>query len=163
MRSRGEVMGIGETFPVAFAKSQIAAGTILPYQGKIFVSVSDRCKSRVAPIVKKIAACGYEVLSTPGTAGALIAAGIPVTKLNQVHLGHPNVVDYILNGDVQLIVNTPSGKGARTDEGKIRALATAHGVPCLTTLESAEAAALAMEAMHAQEEPLEVAVAPLQR
>ena len=163
MRSTGEVMGIGETFPVAFAKSQIAAGTILPYQGKIFVSVSDRCKSRVAPIVKKIAACGYEVLSTPGTAGALIAAGIPVTKLNQVHLGHPNVVDYILNGDVQLIVNTPSGKGARTDEGKIRALATAHGVPCLTTLESAEAAALAMEAMHAQEEPLEVAVAPLQR
>ena len=90
-------------------------------------------------------------MATRGTAEKIEAAGIRVQRLMKLSQGHPNVLDYILNGDLCLIVNTPSGKGARTDEGRIRAAAVSHGIPCITTLQAADAAVLAMEALRQEE------------
>lgn len=148
MKSTGEVMGISDRFSVAFAKSQIAAGTILPMSGKIFISVADRNKVHIAEIARRLEKMGYEILATKGTADRLEAAGIRVERLKKIQEGHPNILDHILNGTVKLVINTPSGKGARTDEGRIRAKAIAHGVPCITTIPAAEAAVRAMEALH---------------
>ena len=147
MKSTGEVMGVAEEFPIAFAKSQIAAGTLLPRQGRIFVSMNDRSKAQFVPLARRLAAMGFELLATTGTARCLEAAGINVRRVKKLQEGHPNLIDYMLNGEVQLVFNTPSGKGARTDEGRIRAAAVARGVPCVTTLQAAEAAVSAMEAL----------------
>ncbi|MBN1853980.1 MAG: carbamoyl-phosphate synthase large subunit [Pirellulales bacterium] len=155
MKSTGEVMGISERFSIAFAKSQLAAGTVLPRSGKIFISVIDRHKPRIVELARDLAAMDYELLATPGTAAAIESAGIAVTRLKKIQeCSHPNLLDYLKDGDVDLIMNTPAGKGARTDEGKIRAAAVARGVPCLTTLQAATAAVRAMQAL--REEPMEV-------
>ena len=146
MRSTGEVMGIDDTFPVAFAKSQIAAGNVLPESGKVFISLSARHKSQVVALGEDLHALGFEVLATTGTAERLKDSGVPVTVVRKLAEGQPNLIDYLKNGDVQLILNTPSGKGARTDEGKIRAAAVQAGVPCITTIDAARAAVDAMKA-----------------
>lgn len=146
MRSTGEVMGVSETFEMAFAKSQLAAGTVLPEQGNIFISLSSRQKEGVIEIGRALHDLGFSLLATSGTADRLESGGIPVTRMRKIAEGHPNLIDYIKNDDVQLIINTPSGKGARTDEGKIRAIAVQHGIPCITTLTAATAAIGAMEA-----------------
>jgi carbamoyl-phosphate synthase large subunit len=151
MKSTGEVMGISERFPVAFAKSQIAAGTLLPRSGRVFISVADRAKHLAVDVARRLERMGYELLATRGTARRLEEAGIRVERLKKVQEGHPNVLDYMLNGQLELVLNTPSGKGARTDEGKIRAAAVAHGIACLTTIQAAEAAVRAMEAMREEE------------
>jgi len=151
MKSTGEVMGIAPRFPIAFAKSQIAANTLLPRSGKIFVSVADRHKPAVVDLARRLEAMGYELLATRGTARVLQEAGIKVTALKKIQEGHPNAVDFMLNGELKLVMNTPSGKGARTDEGKIRAAAVARGVACLTTIQAAEAAVLAMETIRQME------------
>ena len=148
MRSTGEVMGISERFPIAFAKSQLAAGVVLPEPGgKIFVSVARRHKEHAVQLAERLAALGHELLATDGTAARLRDAGIDVTVVKKIAQGHPNLLDYLIDGNVSLILNTPSGKGARTDEGRIRAAAVQHGVPCITTIQAAEAAVAAMEAM----------------
>ena len=147
MRSTGEVMGISDKFPLAFAKSQIAAGTVLPDTGKIFLSLSGRHKDSVGPLGKSLIDLGFDLLATSGTAARLEADGVKVTRVKKIAEGHPNLIDYLKNGDVQLIMNTPSGKGARTDEGKIRAAAVQFGVPCITTLDAADAAVNAMRAL----------------
>ena len=147
MKSTGEVMGVSRYFSIAYAKSQIAAGTALPRSGRIFISVADRNKHQIVHLAQRLQSMGYELLATKGTADRLEQAGVKVIRLKKIKEGHPNVVDYILNGDIQLIINTPSGKGARTDEGQIRALAIAQGIPCITTISAAEAAVKAMEAM----------------
>jgi carbamoyl-phosphate synthase large subunit len=90
---------------------------------------------------------GFELIATSGTARALIAAGIPVETVKKLQEGHPNLLDHLIDGRVQLIFNTPRGKGARTDEGRIRAASVLHGVPCITTLPAAEACVRAMEGM----------------
>jgi carbamoyl-phosphate synthase large subunit len=154
MRSTGEVMGISERFPLAFAKSQIAAGTVLPESGNVFISMSSMHKDSVIVLAKQIRELGFNILATSGTAARIEEAGIPVTRVKKIVEGNPNLLDYLKNGEVQLILNTPSGKGARTDEGKIRAAAVQAGVPCITTLAAAEAAAGAMAAL--REESLEV-------
>jgi carbamoyl-phosphate synthase large subunit len=154
MRSTGEVMGVSERFPLAFAKSQIAAGTVLPESGNVFISMSAMHKESVIVLAKQIRELGFNILATSGTAARIEEAGIPVTRVKKIVEGNPNLLDYLKNGEVQLILNTPSGKGARTDEGKIRAAAVQAGVPCITTLAAAEAAAVAMAAL--REEPLEV-------
>jgi carbamoyl-phosphate synthase large subunit len=151
MKSTGEVMGISESFPIAFAKSQIAAGTVLPQSGKVFISVTNRSKEHVADLARRLERMGFELLATRGTARRLEEAGVRVQALMKLQEGHPNVLDYMVDGDLQLVINTPGGKGARTDEGKIRAAAVSHGVPCITTIEGATAAVGAMEALLTEE------------
>ncbi len=155
MRSTGEVMGISEVFSMAFAKSQLAAGTVLPQSGKIFISLSARHKDDVAGLGQSLVELGFDLLATEGTALRLQEAGIAVTTIKKIAEGHPNLIDYLKNDDVQLILNTPSGKGARTDEGKIRAAGVQHGVPCITTLAAAEAAVRAMKVMRESEMEVE--------
>jgi carbamoyl-phosphate synthase large subunit len=151
MRSTGEVMGSSERFSIAFAKSQLASGTVLPKSGTIFLSVAARAKDQMVDLGRRLTKMGYKLMATQGTAERLEAGGIPVERINKVQEGHPNLLDYLVDGRIQLILNTPSGKGARTDEGKIRSAAVAHGVPCITTIQAADAAVLAMEALRNEE------------
>jgi len=155
MRSTGEVMGVSERFSIAFAKSQLAAGVLLPKEGNIFVSVAQRGKEQIAPLARRLADMGYQILATEGTAAVLGEAGIPSRPVKKLKEGHPNLIDFLADGQVSLIMNTPRGKGARTDEGRIRAAAVAHGVPCLTTIKAVEAAVRAMEAMRGEEMTVE--------
>ena len=150
MRSTGEVMGISETFPIAFAKSQIAAGVFLPETGNVFLSVSSRHRGPIPQIAGHLHRMGYTLLATSGTANEIIKAGLPVTRVKKLAEGNPNLIDYLKNDNVSLIINTPNGKGARTDEGRIRAAAVQFGVPCITTVAAAEAAVQAMEAMRTE-------------
>ena len=145
MRSTGEVMGIGSTFGLAFAKSQIAAGNRLPVGGTVFFSLADRDKSSGLGAARQFAALGFDLAATSGTAAMLVAAGIPVAtvvaKVGESHPGVVDAVDLIAGGQVQLVVNTPRGRGPRADGLHIRATALAHMVPCLTTVAAARAAA----------------------
>ena len=154
MRSTGEVMGAGPTFPIAFAKSQIAAGTIIPDAGQIFLSVADRHKSASVELAKRLIELGYSILSTSGTAKVLEEAGVEVERVKKIKEGHPNLLDHLIDQRVAMIFNTPKGKGARTDEGKIRAAAVQTGVPCITTLQAAKAVVRGIAAM--RDQPLEV-------
>jgi carbamoyl-phosphate synthase large subunit len=148
MRSTGEVMGIDDSFPLAFAKSQMAASSALPQatDGQVFISVAERDKHEVIPIARGLAEMGYKLIATRGTAKMLRAAGIAVEEVNKLQQGRPNLIDYMKNKQIALIINTPSGKGARTDEGKIRSAAVANGVTCITTLSAAHAAVEACRA-----------------
>ena len=151
MRSTGEVMGTSERFSIAFAKSQLAAGTVLPSEGTIFISVAPPAKEHMVGLAKRLAAMGYKLMATDGTARRLEEAGIQVQQVKKLQEGQPNLLDYLVDGAIQLIMNTPSGKGARTDEGKIRSAAVARGVPCITTIQAADAAVRAMEALRNEE------------
>jgi carbamoyl-phosphate synthase large subunit len=151
MRSTGEVMGIDDSFPMAFAKSQIGANSALPASGTIFLSVADRDKKDVIPIARTLVEMGYRLVSTQGTAQALQQAGVRVDIVPKLQEGRPNLIDYMKNDQISLVINTPSGKGARTDEGKIRAAAVAHGVTCITTLAAAQAAVEACRALRERE------------
>jgi carbamoyl-phosphate synthase large subunit len=113
--------------------------------------VADRDKADVVPIARALADMGYRLISTRGTATALRSAGVTVLELPKIQEGRPNLIDYMKNGQVDLVINTPSGKGARTDEGKIRAAAVAHGVTCITTLAAADAAVEACKALREHE------------
>ncbi|MFV2069759.1 MAG: carbamoyl phosphate synthase large subunit, partial [Pirellulales bacterium] len=150
MRSTGEVMGVSDAFSIAFAKSQLAAGVALPGKGTIFVSVANRAKQGIIPLARRLQAMGYDLLCTHGTASMLENAGVTTRVVKKLQEGHPNLIDLLKDGKVALIMNTPLGKGARTDEGRIRAAAVAYGVPCLTTIDAARAAVQAMEALRSQ-------------
>ncbi len=145
MRSTGEVMGIDVDFPTAFAKSQAAAGSALPTSGKIFISVADRDKHQVILPVRRLFQLGYEILATAGTASILKRHGIPV-RIVRKHSGDdqapagPTIVDLILNGEVDVVVNTPSGSSARKDGYEIRAATTAADAPIFTTIAQLSAA-----------------------
>lgn len=147
MKSTGEVMGISRHFPMAFAKSQLAAGTVLPTSGCIFLSVADRDKGRIAPIARQLDEMGYRLIATRGTAQVLRQAGIRVEQIKKIQEGHPNLIDLMRNGDVHLIMITPTGKGAHTDEGRIRAAAVRYSIPYLTTIRAMEAAVQAMQTL----------------
>ncbi len=151
MKSTGEVMGVSERFSIAFAKSQLAAGVVLPQTGKIFISVAKPAKNHVAELCQRLAAMGFQLVATEGTARRLDEAGVQVQRVKKLQEGHPNLLDYLKDGEIQMIINTPSGKGARTDEGRIRAAAVARGVPCITTIQAADAVVRAMEALHGEE------------
>ncbi|MGL6193309.1 MAG: carbamoyl-phosphate synthase large subunit [Thermoguttaceae bacterium] len=148
MRSTGEVMGSGENFAEAFAKSQIAAMTPLPMKGNIFISVNDKDKSKLSKIASSLVKMGYILFASAGTARVIDESGIPVVRLRKIAEGHPNILDFMINGEVNLIINTPKGKGARTDEGKIRAAAVIQNIPCVTTIQAAQATVHAMESLH---------------
>jgi carbamoyl-phosphate synthase large subunit len=158
MRSTGEVMGISDDFAIAFNKSQIAAGTLLPETGNVFLSIAARQRPGIDRVARQLHDMGYKLLATTGTATEIEKAGIPVTRIKKLAEGHPNLIDYLKNDDVSLIINTPSGKGARTDEGRIRAAAVQFGVPCITTLSAGK---IAVEAMQVAKEK-EMSVLSLQ-
>ena len=141
MRSTGEVMGIGATFTEAFAKAQRGARQALPRSGTVFLSVRDEDKPRVARLAADIHAAGLDIVATGGTAKAVAAAGIPVREVNKISDGPPHVADLILGGEVAMVVCTPSGRGDRADGAIIRRAAVRAGVPCITTIEAAEAGA----------------------
>ncbi|MFB3891597.1 MAG: carbamoyl-phosphate synthase large subunit [Phycisphaerae bacterium] len=149
MRSTGEVMGIDRNFGLAFAKSQMAAGMTLPLTGTVFLSVNDADKQYVAAVAKSLAAMGFDLVATGGTCRMIEAAGVKCRRIYKLNEGRPNIADLITNREVQLIINTPTTRGPRTDEGKIRAMATLHNVPLITTITGAEAAVTAIEALRA--------------
>jgi carbamoyl-phosphate synthase large subunit len=147
MKSTGEVMGVAESFPAAFAKAQAAAGMPLPPEGVAFLSVCDTDKSAATILAQRLVNLGFSLRATAGTARALQSLGVPATPIAKVAEGVPNVVDLIETGEVDLVVNTPYGRGARSDGAEIRRAALRRGVPCITTLAGASAAVSAIEAL----------------
>jgi len=147
MRSTGEVMGVSDEFPVAFNKSQIAAGVFLPSSGNVFLSIALRHRAGITDMARQLHEMGYKLLATSGTALELERANIPVVRVKKLAEGNPNLIDYLKNDEVSLIINTPNGKGARTDEGRIRAAAVQFGVPCITTVAAGRMAVEAMSVM----------------
>lgn len=147
MRSTGEVMGIASQFGLAFAKAQLAAGQQLPISGRIFISVSDLYKSNIVPIAQSLYQLGFEIVATRGTAAAISSAGIPTILVNKVSEGRPNLVDRIKNGEIQLVINIPSGRTSRGDDQLIRRAAVNYNVPVVTTVSGAKATASAIAAL----------------
>src|SRR3984957_15982976 len=144
MRSTGEVMGIALDFPTAFAKAQAAAGAVLPDSGTVFLTVADGDRAAAIGIATMLHDLGFRIIATRGTAQALERMGIPATRINKIQDGSPHVVDWIERGDVDLVINTPTGSGARADGYEIRAAAGARGIPCITTMSGAMAATRAI-------------------
>jgi carbamoyl-phosphate synthase large subunit len=153
MRSTGEVMGIARDFPTAFAKAQAAAGVPLPRTGTAFITVTDEDKTAAAGIAQTLHDNGFRILATRGTAEAISRMGVPVQTLNKLGEGSPHVVDWIERGEVDLVVNTPTGVGARSDGWEIRRAAVGHGIPCLTTLAAGASAARAIARAQRDGEP----------
>jgi carbamoyl-phosphate synthase large subunit len=146
MKSTGEVMGIAADFEMAFAKSQIGAGTTMPQEGTLFVSVKDSDKDAIVPAVEAMLDLGFEVVATGGTHDHLAARGLKVTKVNKVAQGRPHIVDRIVDGDVQIIFNTTEGWQSLKDSQSIRATALNRKVPYVTTVAAAQAMARAIRA-----------------
>ncbi|MDR1647718.1 MAG: carbamoyl-phosphate synthase large subunit [Zoogloeaceae bacterium] len=147
MKSTGEVMGVGKTFAEAFVKSQLAAGVTLPRQGKVFLSVKDSDKAKAVDVARSLAAAGFTVVATRGTAAAIAAAGIPVEAVNKVTEPRPHVVDMIKNNEIALIINTVEEKRqAVSDSRSIRVSGLQARVAMYTTLWGAEAAAIGIAA-----------------
>ncbi len=151
MRSTGEVMGIDVDFGSAFLKSQLAADNGLPSGGAVFLTVNDSDKPTMLPLAQRFAQMGFRLFATQGTAAFLTAAGISVEPVNKLQQGHPHGVDLILNGEVQLLVNTPMGKGAHSDDERLRQAAIANRIPYTTTLSAATAACEAIAARQSRE------------
>jgi carbamoyl-phosphate synthase large subunit len=140
MKSTGEVMGIDANFGLAFAKSQMAAGSALPLGGTVFLSVNDRDKQRIAPVAKKLLDLGFKLISTRKTCAYLKSQGFAVEEVAKIGEGRPDMVDIIKNKQVDLIINTPKGTRSRSDGYVIRQNALIHNVPFITTFFGAEAA-----------------------
>jgi carbamoyl-phosphate synthase large subunit len=146
MRSTGEVMGIARDFPTAFAKAQAAAGAGLPSGGTAFITVADRDKPAATGLATVLHDLGFRIIATRGTTQAIRKMGIPCEAINKIGEGSPHVVDWIERGDVDLVINTPIGTGARADGYEIRTAAIARGIPCITTMAGGIAAARAISA-----------------
>ncbi|MDO8349358.1 MAG: ATP-grasp domain-containing protein, partial [Planctomycetota bacterium] len=158
MKSTGEVMGIADKFGAAFAKAMVGAGNTLPREGKVFVSVRDEDKRFIVPLIDRLHGLGLEIVATGGTARALQNAGIPVQRVFKIHEGRPHVLDMIMNREVRLIINTPSGRRERSDDRLIRSASVNHRIPCITTMAAAAASIQGLESW--LKKPL--AVRPLQ-
>ncbi|MFZ9837414.1 MAG: carbamoyl-phosphate synthase large subunit [Opitutaceae bacterium] len=159
MRSTGEVMGLDEDLGVAFAKAQAAAKPGLPTSGNVFLSVKDADKPRAIGLARELAALGFTIHSTGGTAKALTEAGVAVRKIAKIQEGRPTAIDLIKNGEIQLVINTPAGMIPRRDENSIRAAALARNVCIMTTLTGAAAAVQGIRALREKH----VGVRPIQR
>jgi carbamoyl-phosphate synthase large subunit len=146
MKSTGEVMGVAQDFPTAFGKAQSAAGVELPSGGTVFITVTDNDKAAATHLATRFCDLGFRIVATGGTAQAISRMGVPVERINKIQEGSPNVVDYIERGEVDLVVNTPTGSGARADGYEIRSAATRRGIPCVTTMTGASAAVRAIGA-----------------
>jgi len=154
MRSTGEVMGIDTKFGRAFAKAQIAAGTILPRGGTAFISVRDEDKPGVLPAARMLRDCGFRIAATGGTARFLTSQGVPADAVPKINEGRPHVADLIRNGEIALVINTPLGAQSKADSYYIRRAALVYNVPYFTTVAAARAAAHAIA--HLIEEGLTV-------
>ncbi len=154
MRSTGEVMGIDVDFGRAYAKAELAASQKLPLTGKVFVSTSDRDKQAVVPVVRDLIALGFKIIATSGTQKVLEEHGLVVESVLKLHEGRPNVLDIIKNGQIQLIINTPSGEEAQADGKLIRRTALVYKIAMVTTIAGAKATAAAIKSLQSQ--PLEV-------
>jgi len=138
-------MGIGSSFAEAFAKSQLAAGVVMPRSGKAFISVRDADKHKAVAVGRDLVALGFEMLATSGTAKALERAGVPCDKVNKVGEGRPHIVDMIKNDDISFIINTTEGKQAIADSYAIRREALQHKVTYTTTMTGAQATCIALK------------------
>jgi len=149
MKSTGEVMGVASDYPAAFGKAQDAAGALLPTSGSVFISVTDGDKPAATQLAASLHDLGFRVLATGGTAGAIRRMGVPVERIKKLSEGSPNVVERIEAGEVDLVINTPTGSGARADGHEIRRAAVGRGIPCITTMSGASAAQRAIRARRA--------------
>jgi carbamoyl-phosphate synthase large subunit len=140
MRSTGEVMGIADSFGSAFAKAQLSAGNGLPLSGAIMITVNDRDKPTVTPIARRFHEMGFKLMATDGTARYLRQRAIPAERLLKVHEGRPNGIDLAVNGEIQMLINTPLGKHAQRDDYSLRQAAIANHIPYTTTMSAASAA-----------------------
>jgi carbamoyl-phosphate synthase large subunit len=147
MKSTGEVMGISLDFGIAFAKSQMASGFRIPTEGTVFISVNDHDKGGVLPHARALAGMGFRILATRGTAEFLTREGVATDMVFKVNEGRPNIVDFIKDGKIAIVLNTPLGKESFFDDGAIRKSATLHGVLAVTTLTGAAATVRAIEAV----------------
>jgi carbamoyl-phosphate synthase large subunit len=150
MRSTGEVMGIADSFGMAFAKAQASADGALPLSGSVCVTVNDSDKPTVTPIVRRFHELGFRIFATAGTARYLRARGIPAERVLKVHEGRPNTVDLIVSGQIQLLINTPLGKLTQLDDYTLRRSALQHRVPYTTTMSAASAACDAIIALRSR-------------
>lgn len=154
MKSTGEVMGSAENFGYAMAKAQIAAGMALPLAGTVLLTVNSNDKKAMVNIARDFGSLGFSLIATQGTAACLRQAGLQVSNIFKVNEGRPNIIDFIKNKRIQLIVNTPMGRKSHFDELAIRRAAVQYSVPCITTLSGAAAAAAGIRAL--QRETLSV-------
>ncbi len=150
MRSTGEVMGIADSFGMAFAKAQMSVDGGLPLSGAVFVTVNDSDKPAVVPITRRFHEMGFRIIATEGTAKYLRARGIPSARVLKVHEGRPNAVDLLVSGQVQLLINTPLGKLTQRDDYTLRRVALQHRVPYTTTMSAAAAASDAIIALRSR-------------
>jgi carbamoyl-phosphate synthase large subunit len=150
MRSTGEVMGLDRSLPIAMAKAWMSVGTMLPTEGNVFLSVRESDKHHVIEIARQLVSMGFTVFTTDGTHQHLLTYSVDTEPLRKISEGaRPNILDKLANGEIQLIINTPTRKGARTDEGHIRATAVRAGVPMATTITGARAVVQAIAALRA--------------
>jgi len=147
MKSTGEVMGIDSSFGKAFYKSQLAANQNLPLKGKIFISVKNADKRDMVFIAKRLSDMNFELLATKGTYKALRSNNIKVRLVGKINEGDTHILDLIKRGELKLVINTPSGQSGQSDMKLIRSSAVMHGVPCITTLQGAQAAVNGIEAI----------------
>jgi carbamoyl-phosphate synthase large subunit len=159
MHSTGEVMGIGESFGEAYAKAMTAAGTELPQKGTAFISVNQIDKGQAVVLARKLSRLGFDLMATVGTAARLREVGLECATVFKVNEGRPNVADYIKQGDIALVINTPLGRASHYDEQAIRRAALQYNVPCVTTMTGAQAL---VEALTARATTKEITVQPLQ-
>jgi len=147
MRATGEVMGIADSFGLAFYKAQSAAGSKLPLEGNVLLTVSDKDKKDVLPIAQKIKKLGFNILATESTCKFLNENKVPSAEIKKLHEGRPNIVDAIKNKEIQLVINTPMGKSSKVDDSYIRIMAIQHKIPYITTIAGAQASVEGIEAM----------------
>jgi len=168
MRSTGEVMGIDKTFPLAYAKSQFAANSNIPLNGKILFSLNNKDKPKALKIAKELFNLGFKLIATSGTAEFFTKHGIQCQKINKLSEGRPNIVDIISNHEVQLVINTPTGKGKSFSDGfLIRRTATVNNIPVITTLEAAKSVVGSIKELrknyNEQKQKINFDVLPLQK
>jgi carbamoyl-phosphate synthase large subunit len=158
MKSTGEVMGIDSDFAMAFAKSQLASGTVLPMQGRVFISVKDSDKPQILEAARDLSAMGFNLVATRGTGKWLEGQGVEVSIINKVLEGQPHIVDAVLDGTIAMVFNTTEGVQSLKDSESIRMAAWARKVPIFTTAAASSASVKAIAAMKAR--PMDVT--PLQ-
>jgi len=156
MRSTGEVMGIADNFGLAFAKSLLSAGIKLPLEGNVFISVNDFDKPKAAKIARQLQKMGFNILATRGTAEAFRNAGIKTETIYKITEDRPHVVDHIINGRIQMIINTPLGKTSRADEYAMDRASIQYNIPCLTTLSASFAAVEAIRELQKNSKSISV-------